>query len=183
MITSNFLILLVSKLFDLTLSAFILRVLLQWVRADFYSPLSQLVYRVTNPAVQPIARFLPKLGRFDIAGGLLLLLLTCLNVICMFALYGQSFDWLYQAKMVLLKIFWLTLLIYSLSLFAQALLSWLGPGLSNPAANVLWSLNEPLLRPIRRFLPLVGGIDLSPLLLMVVIQALAQSLPLSGYVT
>jgi len=71
--------------------------------------------------------------------------------------------WLDVLQLSVLIIVNLTAKLYVLSIFAQALLSWLGPGVNNPNANILWSLNEPLLRPVRRILPPFSGLDLSPI--------------------
>jgi YggT family protein len=81
---------------------------------------------------------------------------------------------------VILKILVLAGNLYTVSMTFQAILSWFGPGVNNPASNILWSMNEPLLRPIRRVMPPVAGLDLSPLLAIVVIQFLIMAVPLAG---
>jgi len=86
---------------------------------------------------------------------------------------GASLVWY-----ALLKCLVLTINLYTLSLFVQAILSWLGPGVNNPAANILWSMNEPLLRPVRRFIPSISGLDLSPLVVMLALQVLNRLIPL-----
>ena len=50
------------------------------------------------------------------------------------------------------------------------LLSWFGPGMNNPAGSILWSINEPLLRPVRRVLPPQAGLDFSPLVVILLLQ-------------
>jgi YggT family protein len=60
----------------------------------------------------------------------------------------------------------------------QAILSWFGPGVNNPTSNILWSMNEPLLRPIRRVIPPVSGLDLSPLVAIIGLQVLVMLVPL-----
>ena len=81
----------------------------------------------------------------------------------------------------LLKVAGLALSLYTASIAIYAILSWFGPGFSNPAANILYSINEPLLRPLRRLIPPVSGLDLSPLVAILLLQVLGMLLPLPGY--
>jgi len=178
---NNGVIFLVNTLLQIGIGILLLRVLLQLARADFYNPISQLVWRVTQPLTRPLHTLIPRYRTLDLAGSLLLYALALIYVEVMSSLW--SFDIsvggvLLQAA---LKVVSLTLNLYTLSLFAQALLSWIGPGVSNPAANVLWSLNEPLLRPVRRVLPSIAGLDLSPIPVMLGLQLLDRLLPLSPY--
>jgi YggT family protein len=171
--TTGALFFLVTAVFDLALCAFILRIVLQLTRADFYNPISQLVWRLTQPAVGPLLNLVRRYRRFDIAGFIVLFVLA-LFYVWVISSFDISFrvSWSAAVKIAGLKIISLTLNLYTLSLFALAILSWVGPGVSNPTANVLWSLNEPLLRPVRRVLPPVSGLDLSPLPVMLILQTL-----------
>jgi YggT family protein len=72
---SNAISYLVSTLIDLYVAAVLLRLLLQWVRADFYNPLSQFLIRVTNPALVPLRRVIPSIGKLDTASVVLMLAL------------------------------------------------------------------------------------------------------------
>ncbi len=174
----NALFFLVNVLFDLYLGALLLRVLLQVTRADFYNPLSQLVWKLTNPPVQPLRAFMPRYQNLDTAALLVLYLVA--------AIYIAVASWMLGAAVSVLGLIWFALLkclvlainVYTLSLFVQAILSWVGPGGHNPAASILWSLNEPLLKPVRRFIPPLGGFDLSPLVVMLALQVLIRLIPL-----
>lgn len=176
--SSNALLFLVNVLFDLYMGALLLRVLLQVVRADFYNPLSQLVWKVTNPPVQPLRALLPRYKSLDTAALLVLGLIAVLYVALISWLFSAGIGPLGTLWFALLKCLALGINLYTLSLFTQAILSWLGPGVNNPAANILSSINEPLLRPVRRFIPLVGGLDLSPLVVMLALQVIARLIPL-----
>jgi YggT family protein len=79
-----------------------------------------------------------------------------------------------------LKLLVLTVNLYTFTIFIQAIMSWLGPGVRNPASNILWSMNEPLLRPARRLIPPLSGLDLSPLVVILLLQVLNRLLPLPG---
>jgi YggT family protein len=176
----NALFFLVTSLLDLALCLFLLRVLLQLSRSDFYNPISQLVWQLTRPVVGPLARAIPRWRRVDLAAALVLLLLGVIYVEVVAGILQLSPGW-FALWYALLKIASLALNLYTLSLFALAILSWVGPGVNNPTANVLWSLNEPLLRPVRRILPPVQGLDLSPIPVMIALQFLDRLLPLGVF--
>lgn len=178
---NNGVIFLVNTVLQIGLGILLLRVLLQLVRADFYNPISQLVWRVTQPLARPLQHLIPRYRTLDLAGTLLLYALALIYIEVMASLWNLDIAILPVLLQALLKLVSLTLNLYTLSLFAQALLSWVGPGVSNPAANVLWSLNEPLLRPVRRILPSIAGLDLSPIPVMIALQVLDRLLPLSPY--
>lgn len=176
--TTNALFFLITTLFDLYMGALLLRTLLQLVRADFYNPLSQLVWKVTNPPVQPLRNLIPRYKQWDTAALAVLLLVAVIYVLVVGWMFTTGIRPWSVVWYALLKCLTLTVNLYSLTLFTQAILSWLGPGVNNPAANVLWSLNEPLLRPVRRFIPPLSGLDLSPLVMMLALQVLNRLIPL-----
>ena len=174
----NALFFLIKVLFDLYLGALLLRVLLQLTRADFYNPLSQLVWKVTNPPVQPLRAFIPRYQNLDTAALLVLFVVAAIYIALVGAMLAGGVSALALLWFALLKCVVLTINFYTLSLFVQAILSWMGPGGNNPAAALLWSLNEPLLKPVRRFIPPIGGFDLSPLAVMLALQVLIRLVPL-----
>ncbi|HEY3487877.1 MAG TPA: YggT family protein [Gammaproteobacteria bacterium] len=161
-------------LIDVTVGLFILavmlRFLLQWVHADFYNPVSQLIVRVTNPLLKPLRRIIPGFGGVDWASIILLLLLTSLKLLLLFALQGRLPPWPGLAPLVLAELISSFLNIFMFTILIQVIISWVAPHQHNPAAMLLQQLNEPLLRPLRRLLPPMGGLDLSPLLVLVLIQ-------------
>ena len=179
--TDNALLFLVTAVLKLALAVFLLRVLLQLVRADFYNPVSQVVYRLTRPVVMPLSRVLRTWRRIDLAGCLVLFLLGLVYVFTVASLLPLNIGWLKACWFAVLEILSMAIYIYTLSLFAMAVLSWVGPGVNNPAANVLWSLNEPLLRPVRRLPHTVAGLDLSPIPVMLILMTLDRLLPLGPF--
>ncbi len=177
---NNAFLLIVRSLFDVALSLFLVRMLLQALRADFYNPISQMVWRVTQTVAAPLQRLLPRAGRFDIACALILYALSLIYIEAVSSMLGMSLGILSAAWFALLEIIMLLLKLYTLFMLVQAILSWVGPGVSNPAANILWSLNEPLLRPVRRIIPPMSGLDFSPLIVMLLLQVLVLFVPLPG---
>lgn len=175
----NAMLFFINAVSELFLWALILRIILQLRRADFYNPFSQMVYQVTRIVVDPLAKFIPKYKRFDIAALLSLLVFMLLYIKLIYWLQGLSVQWVIF-QYLWRKIVVMTLNLYTFSLFMQALLSWMGPGVHNPAGNILWTINEPLLRPIRRWLPTASGIDFSPLLLIFAFQILTRLIGLPG---
>jgi len=160
---------LVSTLFDLYLMVAILRVWLQLVRADFYNPVSQFVVKATNPILVPLRRVIPGLGGIDWAGVFLVLLVAFAKISAIQLLFGQGYPVLEivisaaitSVKEVFSILFWVTII--------RAILSWISQGY-NPIEALLHQLTEPLLAPIRRFIPPIGGLDLSLLVFLIALQ-------------
>jgi YggT family protein len=178
---NNALFFLVTTLFNLYLGAVMLRILLQWVRADFYNPVSQLVWKVTQPLAGPLRNIVPRWRQLDTAGLVVLLVLCFIFIQLVMWMLSMHTTVGYAIWYALLKAVSVLLGLYTLSIFAEAILSWVGPGINNPAANILWSINEPLLRPVRRVIPPIGGLDLSPLAVILGLQVLSRLLPLPGF--
>jgi YggT family protein len=165
------LIFIVNALFSLLVWAFMLRVLLPLCRADARNPLSQGVIKVTNPLVMPLRRVLPALGRVD-GGSLAALLLVQLASTALIWLFlGRSLQPLPLLGAALLSLVISVLRFYLFALLIYALLSWVAPGTYSPAGSVLTSLCTPIIRPIQRVIPPIGGLDLSVVFAMIAIQA------------
>ena len=171
---------LARTLLDLYLVIFLLRLLLQLVRADFYNPIAQFVVRVSNPLVIPLRRLIPSIGGFDTATLIVLVMLQFGVTAILLALIGQPFNWLMVIQFGLLRLVSLVLWFYFASLFIYVILSWVGQRGPNPMSSLLASVNEPVLRPLRRIIPPIAGLDLSPLIAILLIQALKIALPLPG---
>jgi YggT family protein len=158
---------LVDLLFGLYIFAVMLRFFLQIVRADFYNPLCQAIVTVTNPPLRPMRRYIPAVGGIDTASVLLMLGLQLLSTYLVFSLLGisPSFSGLLLSALAELVSKAIYLLIFAI--FIQIILSWVAPGTYNPVIGIIDSITTPLLRPARRIVPPMGGIDLSPMLIIV----------------
>ncbi len=167
------LVFLVDSLLAFMVYAFLLRVLLQLVRADFRNPLAQAVISLTNWLVLPLRRFLPPVGRFDTASLVALLVVQLVATLLLFRLRtGVLYPFLPLAVEALRALALSALLLYTVLIFVYALLSFVAPGARSPATGLLAALCEPVLAPLRRVLPALGGIDFSPLVAIVGLQAL-----------
>lgn len=169
---------LVCTLLNLYLGVVLLRIVLSWVRADFYNPISQLVWKLTQPLLAPVQKHVPRWRRLDTAATGLLLLVAIAYVHVVLWLLDVGLALHSGLLFALLKIVVLAANLYTVTLTFQAILSWFGPGVNNPASNILWSMNEPLLRPVRRLVPSISGLDLSPLVAIIGLQVVVMLVPL-----
>lgn len=164
----------VETLLRLALFVVLLRLLMQWSRTDFRNPIGQAVVKLTNPLIVPLRRILPPMGRLDTASIVGLIVIATLEVAIVSALrgYGPSLNPLVWIRSVVVLIVDTALWTYFYAIFLYALLSFIAPGGYSPMQSLLGSLCEPVLRPIRRWIPSVAGLDLSPLWACIAIQAL-----------
>jgi YggT family protein len=163
--------------FAFVVGAFLLRLLFQLVRTEFRNPLVQALVRLTNPLILPLRRIVPPIGRLDTASVLAVLLvqLAATTVLMLLAGYGlpAPLQLLMRALVGLLDT---TLSLYVFALIGYVILSWVAPDAYNPAARVLADLVQPVLRPLRRALPTVGGLDLSPAVAIMLLYVLQMIL-------
>jgi YggT family protein len=168
----NALTYLVGTLIDLYVASVLLRLLLQWVRADFYNPLSQLLIKLTNPALVPLRRFIPAIGRLDTAAVVLMLALEIIGVWLAGKIGSSAMEWQQIIAFSVIKLLMTLLMTYFFLIIVAVILSWLGQGLRHPFIPLVFQLTEPVLRPIRRIIPPLAGIDLSPLFALIAIRFL-----------
>lgn len=166
---------LIESLFGLVILVLLLRLLLQWVRADFRNPVSQFLVKVSNPLVIPLRRVIPSLGGLDLATVLLLLLFQAVEVFLVHLAVGKSMGLASLGVMILAELISLMLNVWMVSILLEAILSWFGPPGGSPITGLLARLNGPVLSPLRRVIPQVSGIDLSPLAALLLI-GLAKTL-------
>jgi YggT family protein len=169
----NALIYIVETLLRLALFVTLLRLLMQWARADFRNPLSQAVVRLTNPLVMPLRRVLPPVGKVDSASVVAVVIVALVEIAIVYAMREYELPtllvWL---RLAALEIVSTVLWLYFYAILLYALLSLIAPDGYSPMQSLLTSLCEPILRPIRRLIPAVGALDLSPLWACIAIQAL-----------
>jgi YggT family protein len=162
---------LLNTLFTLFGAALLLRAWMQVVRLPPYNPVSNAVMQATNWIVLPLRKILPA-GKIDWASILAAFIASLVYVVLMVVLAGV--DPMLMVPMLLLVAV-LTVIKWALNLIIwmtilMALLSWLNP--QSPAMPLLYQITAPFLDPLRRILPRLGGIDLSPILLFVIVQVL-----------
>lgn len=161
-----------DALLTLVVIAFLLRVVMPLVRADFRTPLGEAVLRFTSPLVMPLRKVLKPAGRVDIATIVALLLVQFAGTAILRLVAGGGFALGPVAVRALFDLAHTILQFYTVAVLVYALLSWVAPGNDSPATRLLGRLCEPLLRPVRRVVPPLGGLDFSALFVLIGLQAL-----------
>jgi len=160
-------IFLIDTLFSIYIAIMLLRFILQQVGADFYNPISQFVVKATQPLVKIVRRIIPSYRKVDIATLALVIMLIMIKLVLLFTIAGAQFN----GQFLLVKTFYdllsLTFDIFIVALFVQAILSWINPDPYHPVNSLLRNLTFPVLRPIQKHVPPIGGIDLSTLIALI----------------
>ena len=163
-------IFLIDTLFSLYILAVLLRFLLQWCGADFYNPISQFLVKVTHPPLRILRRFVPSIGKIDTSSLILVFSLQMLADFSILLLKGVTINIGALTILSITQLISLLINVFVFAVFARAILSWLSPGVFNAAASILATLTEPLLDICRKVIPDLGGIDLSPLAALLLLQ-------------
>ena len=166
------LIYLISTITDLYVAAILLRLLLQWVGADFYNPLSQFLIKITNPVLVPARRIIPSIGKLDTASVVVMLLLEMLQLIIISLLGQMEFSMLFLLLFAVKKLLLTLLMTYFVLIIARVIISWVASHSHHPLIPLVYQLTEPVLRPFSRLIPPIGGIDLSPLFALIALRFL-----------
>lgn len=171
---------LIDVVFGLFTYALLLRFVMQVARAPFRNPVGQAVIALTDWIVAPLRKLLPGFRGIDWASLVATYLFQVLWLLAYYLVFGFGFSLLgaglayllLAAVIALIKsAIWLLIVV----VIAQAVLSWAAP--DGPLAGLLNALTFPFLRPVRKFVPLIGGtLDLSPLIVIVVAQLVLMTL-------
>ena len=163
--------LVINTLVGLYLLIVVLRFLLQLVRADFYNPVSQFIVKATNPPLIPLRKVIPGWGGIDIASLVLALLVQAVAIVLILLLNGiqPHFQVVLWAAIGVLS---LLLKIYFWGLLITVIASWVAPNSYNPVLILINQILEPAMKPIRKIMPDMGGLDISPIIMFLTIQVL-----------
>ena len=162
---------LAQTLLSLLLVIVLTRLLLQQARADFYNPISQFVVKLTNPLLTPLRRLIPGFWGVDMAAVVLLLLVQMLAIGTTLLLGGLGLpNPVLLIAWAVVGVAGLVVNFYFFAILAMIILSWVAPGSHHPAIYLLYQLTEPVMAPFRKLLPALGGLDLSPILVFIVIN-------------
>ena len=167
--------LIINTLFDLYILLVLLRFMLQMLRADFYNPVSQFIVKLTTPPLRILRRIIPSVAGQDSASIVFCVVLIYGKFLLMRALSipavhiggimapigGVSYAGLLLFSVA--DLIALILTVFLIAVIIQVILSWINPGHYNPVIGLVNKLAEPVLKPIRKFIPSMGGLDLSPL--------------------
>ncbi|APZ43556.1 YggT family protein [Acidihalobacter ferrooxydans] len=166
-------LMLVNALFSFYIVVVMLRLLFALLHADFYNPVSQFVVTLTNPPLRVLRRFVPAIGRLDTASVVLIVVLQVVEIYLLGALQGIVPPLLAVLILGVRELLSLLIYLYIGAIIVMALLSWvsMAGGGYNPIAALLDTLTRPLLAPIRKVVPLIGMVDLSPLIALLALNA------------
>ncbi|MFD2113948.1 YggT family protein [Thiorhodococcus fuscus] len=163
----NPVVFLVQTLFGLYTAVVAMRFLLQWVRADFYNPISQFVVKITSPVLRPLRRIIPGYGGLDLSALVLVWLLTAIELGLLALLLGLDRSPFGALGWAIPNVVELFINIFLFAVLIRVILSWVNPDPYNPAVALLERITDPVMRPAQRLIQPIGGIDLSPMLVMV----------------
>ena len=162
---------LIQLVFGFYILLVLLRLLFQLVRASFYNPVSQFIVTLTQPPMQFLRRFIPGLFGVDMAAVVLLLALQILEIYVIAWFQGASPAAGGVVVIAVAQLIEFTVYVFIVAILIRIILSWVNPyGTHHPVGDLLHSLTEPLLAPARRLIPPIGGLDLSPIAVFVLLQ-------------
>ena len=178
----NILIFLVETAFDLYIYLMIIRLLLQLGGASYYNQVVQAIVTLTKPLINPLRRVFPSYYGFDFA----IIIVTILLKLIEYTLLTWLQTFSHPALGPLLSVSIGELLkqllnIYFFSIILQAIFSWFNPSNYNPLQEIFFCITEPVLKPARKIIPTVNGIDLSPIPVLILIQIILMFV-LTGWV-
>lgn len=184
-VIGNSLILLFNTLGGLYLLAVLLRFLLQVAKADFYNPVSQSVVRITDPMVRVLRNFIPGYRGVDFSALVLALLIEAVAICVLILLYGGGLPGLgYIITWSFVGVLYFIINIYYYAIIASIIMSFVmlfsGNMNPHPILRVIWQLTEPIMAPIRKIIPPMGGLDFSPIFIFLAIQII-QSFLISSF--
>lgn len=166
----------IQLLFHLATFIVALRFLMHLSKADYFNPITQGIVKATNPVILPMQAVLRPMGRIDLASLLLAILLKSLGIFIALQLSGQlaGIGSIFVGGVA--GVVKTILDLYFFALIISIILSWVAPQANHPGALLVYQLVEPLMAPVRKFIPSLGGLDLSPIFVFLGINLLSNVL-------
>jgi len=165
------LVFVVNAVAQLYLFVLLLRILLPWLGADYRNPITQAIMKITSPVVVPLRRIIPPVGRVDTATVLVAFIIQYLLILLILLIFGRTADIGTIALTAVVDLVLLLLRLFVFAIIIRVILSWISPGGYNPALAIIHALTDRVLLPFRRIIPPLGGLDLSPLVAIILITA------------
>ena len=175
--------LVVMTICDIYIMIVVARFILQMVRADFYNPVSQFIVKATSPVLNPLRRVVPGFGGVDVASIVLFMVLVLikLGIWLMLKGYGLALIPSLDFLLLFMRSMANTVLNFFLfCIFIMVILSWVAQGSYNPMADIMRQVTEPIMAPARKLLPPIGGLDLSPMIVILLLMVIKEFFMLSG---
>lgn len=172
--TADPMVFLLKTLGNLYLFVVLLRLVLQLSRADFYNPITQGIVKATNPLLLPLRKIIPSLGRVDMASIVLAFGVQLLTIILVLALSSYQVSPLQYAVFTVAGTVYHLLDLYFWAMLISVILSWVAPGANHPGAMLVQQVTAPLYDFCRKFIPNLGGLDISPIFIFILLTMLKQ---------
>ena len=180
----QFLIFLVNLIFGVAVTLLLVRLLLQKLGASWYNPITRFCLTVTNPVIKPLRRVIPGVAGFDLSivalAWVLASIQACLLVLLHYQAAPQVIGVVCLAFLMLVA---KLIYIYMAAIIILAISSWFTASRQMPLIELVDLLTYPLLSRIQQRLPMVGGIDFSPMLVLLILYIVSRFLlqPLLGH--
>ncbi len=162
--------LVIEVILGLFLLALVLRFLFQLLRVEFRNPICQAIVQVTNPVLLPLRRFIPGLWGIDMASVVMILVVGAVKFFALATVGGYQVGPIqalfYGLTETLNVICWVILI----AILGSVIVSWVAPHSHHPAIQILNGMSRPVLAPIRRIIPSIGGLDITPIFALLAIQ-------------
>lgn len=155
----------------------VLRFLLQLAHADFYNPISQAVAKFTQIPLAPFQKVIPKVAGRDFSALALAFVVKLAVLVLLFVVNGRGIEPITVLSLALVGLLSMILDVYFYAVIASVIVSWIAPNSYHPAPQLINQLTEPLFKVARKVIPPIGGLDLSPILIFLVIQVVQLQLP------
>lgn len=177
-----------NALAGLYLLAVLLRFMLQLAKADFYNPVSQAVVKVTDPAVRAFRSFIPGYRGIDFSTLILALVVQAIAICVLILLYGGSIPSVgFVVTWAFVGTLYFIINIYYWAIIASIIMSFImlfsGNMNPHPILQVIWQLTEPVMAPVRKIIPPMGGLDFSPIFIFIAIGLIQNVLITSFGIT
>ena len=161
-----------NALLGIYLLAVILRFLLQVARADFYNPISQSLVKITDPAVRVFRTFIPGYRGIDFSSLILALVIQAVAISGLIILYGGSITSIgFVITWAFVGVIHFIIMIYYYAIIASIIMSFVmmfsGNMNPHPFLRLIWQLTEPVMSPVRKVIPPMGGLDFSPIFIFI----------------
>lgn len=170
-------ILIIRTLGEMYAFIVIMRFLLQMAHADYYNPISQAIARITNVPVVAISRAVPRIGKLDLSALLYAIAIKFAVILLLFLFAGHALPNLLAVLLyAVIGVLDAILTIYFWAVLGSVIISWVAPGSYHPGPQLIQQITEPIFALARKVIPPIGGLDLSPILIFIVIQIIQSQL-------
>jgi YggT family protein len=161
---------LVDTIFDIYAFILIIRLILAFVQADYYHPLTQFVVKASSFIIKPLRRFIPNWHDIEFSTLVVIFILECIKYAIIAFLLTPYHHIVGIPILAIANMLKLIINTFFYGILLQAILSWVQP--QSPANQLLLQFNSPIMRPLQRIIPPIGGIDISAIPALIILQLL-----------